>query len=271
MRSSLSRFAFEALAARKNIPRSVPTTSALAQRAMSPEASTSRRTIQRNRNQARLSTLGLSEAAVSRLERCVCCKEFWTKKSVTQKLNHMETCAQQRAYTSETVSFLIEKELNIALDSGVENVVTQNTHLEDILQDALSKRKGRPRKKGSTLSRFDNKTRAHATKRLRAFVGPSVDLDSQDGHPSFPTSTQALFSSSARQSGDIVPGLPPSTPVIPPSKLVPAQRHPNHYNPTGSPSPTWAFHVSLFSCHEIHELMAYRAVVQKADLIQHHR
>lgn len=183
-----------------------------------PESESTRGAIVRNQKRARLSAIGVSEKIISKLELCVCCEGRWKiKKSVLEKLNHIEACAKQHAYTLETVSILIKRELKLAAEIlEQENTGLQRTHLEEVVQDAFPKRKSRL-KKESTLREFDSQTRSDAMKRLRAIVGPPVNLDVQQR-----VSTQSSTLESLDNPNTLYTDLPPSSPVMPflPSRLL---------------------------------------------------
>lgn len=244
--SSLSKYAFQAPPPRTK-SRSGPITNV--QKLLPQGGELTRASILRNQKRARLSAIGASETAISRLGRCVCCEERWkVKKTFREKLSHIEECAKQHACAPETVSILIKKELTKAANPGTDTSVSQKTHLENVVQDALPKRKGRS--KESTLQEFGSQTRADVTKRLRALLGPPVRLDAQE-RDFFPASTQALRSSPSHRSLNISTGVqfpcpPSSSPVMHflPSRLLQAQRHVDHQSSSGPPIPKRLFHSS---------------------------
>jgi len=142
---------------------------------------------------------------MSRLQRCVCCEGQWKiKKNIDEKLNHIEVCAKQHTYTLEMVSFLIKRELKMAIeDFKQENTCSTRSHLKEVVQDVFLKRKSKS-KKESTLQEFSSQKRVDAMKRLRA-----------------------ILRTSDRDDPDI--GLPSSSPVtFLPSRLIQSQRQAEH-------------------------------------------
>ena len=208
-RSSLNKFAFRVPLSRgtvRSTPRILPE---------SESNESTRGTVIRNRKRARLSAIGVSENTMSKLQRCVCCEGQWKiKKSIYEKLNHIEACAKQHAHTLEMVSILIKRELKMTVEtSKQENTDLPRSHLEEVVQD-VSKRKSRS-KKESTLEEFSSQKRVDAMKRLRAILRTS-NLD------------------------DIDIGLPSSFPVtFLPSRLLQSRRQAEL-----SLSPEKTFHVS---------------------------
>lgn len=143
---------------------------------------------------ARLVEINVSESNLSRLETCVCCQRRWTtRKTTTQKLKHIQVCSRKHAHTSETVSILIRKELKLPTETRVgELPAALNTHLEDVVQEALPKKKGRRKEVGSTVCEYNSETRKAMLQRARAILGPAVNLDEIGGMPAFAASTQAV-------------------------------------------------------------------------------
>ena len=212
--SSLDKFAFQVPLSRGT----VRSTRRILPRSESSESS--RGTVIRDRKRARLSAIGISENTMYRLQRCVCCEGQWKiKKSIYEKLNHIEACAKQHAHTLEMVSILIKRELRMAVESSnQENTGLPRSHLEEMVQD-VSKRKSRS-KKESTLQEFSSQKRVDAMKRLRAILRTS-DMDDPDI------------------------GLPSSSPVtFLPSRLLQSRRQAEL-----SLSPEKTFHVSCLRLH----------------------
>lgn len=177
-RSSLNKFAFQVPLSRGTV-RST--------RRILPESESNestRGTAIRNRKRARLSAIGVSENTMSKLQRCVCCEGQWKiKKSIYEKLNHIEACAKQHAHTLEMVSILIKRELRMAVETAKqENTDLPRSRFEEVVQD-VSKRKSRS-KKESTLEEFSSQKRVDAMKRLREILRTSNMDDPDIGPPS---------------------------------------------------------------------------------------
>lgn len=218
---SLSQFAFQS-----ELPKTASrfiSTAVAQKRARPPGGAAGRRTTARDRKKALLADISVSESAVSRLQKCVCCDARWTtRKTVAQKLIHIQSCSKKRCYTSEAVSILIGKELNTVAETKIEETpATSNTHMEDVVKDSLPRKKGK--KKGSTVQVYNSETRETILKRARAILGPAVNIDEDQEGLDFPVSTQALRSSSnpARTLETGISSTAPSSPTwsFLPSKL----------------------------------------------------
>ncbi|RDX55689.1 hypothetical protein OH76DRAFT_1478311 [Lentinus brumalis] len=93
-----------------------------------------------------------TDADLSRIRRCVSCETSWTvRKSVANKMKHIEVCARKKKLTHETIRVLLRKELNnlppVASTSKLPAVpapVAPETLLEDALKDAQKKKGRRP-------------------------------------------------------------------------------------------------------------------------------
>ncbi|KAJ3573348.1 hypothetical protein NP233_g2486 [Leucocoprinus birnbaumii] len=270
---SLSRFALQDPCQRAESAktRTAPVTNA--PKVASRKGEISRAMVIRNQKRAFLSSINASEKDISTLKHCVCCRERWqVKKKVKEKLSHVEACAKQHAYTSETLAILIKKELNKDAGPLPEVTVPQETRLETVIQDALPNRKGRTKKKTSTLQAISDQTRADAKERLRAVLGPPINLNVEGQDFFFPTSTQAVTSSSNRRSQNahpIVyrPSRPPPSPAtfFLPSRLSQARGRGGVHIYNGSPFKTRSFRVSRFHFDTVPELIAHR-IAQPIDL-----
>ncbi len=93
-----------------------------------------------------------TDADLSRIRRCVSCETSWTvRKSVANKMKHIEVCARKKKLTHETIRVLLRKELNnlppVASTSKLPaepTPVLPETLLEDVLKDAQKKKGRRP-------------------------------------------------------------------------------------------------------------------------------
>jgi hypothetical protein len=219
----LSKFAFQASPTSIAFPSA---SAAVPQRDVISEEKFSRSTIVRNRKRTSLSVLKVSESAMSLLERCVCCEARWTtKRTVAQKLDHIEACAKKRVYATETVSILLRKELSLDGDATMD-ASTTNTHLEDIVQESHPRKKVKS-KNGSTVQEFSSETRVSARKRLRSILGPPIAPRGHDeAADAFLPSTQFLLptlpASAVGVTGMRLLSPSPTMPFLP-SKLLQAQ------------------------------------------------
>ncbi|KAF9451645.1 hypothetical protein P691DRAFT_772947 [Macrolepiota fuliginosa MF-IS2] len=214
---SFSQFAFQSTSTRST-SRSVSAV-ATQTRSLSSSSSAEKTKTSRDRRKTHLGEINISTSAMSRLEKCVCCDARWTtRKTVSQKLSHIRTCSRKKSYSSETVSILVRKELKITVESRTEKTETiSNTHLEDVVQDSLPRKKRRQERGGSTVQEYSGAKRENILKRARAILGSPLNLDeNRSGVLDFPVSTQAVRPFEFRTT-DIEPSSP--TQSFLPSKL----------------------------------------------------
>jgi hypothetical protein len=150
---------------------------------------------------ARGSSKGLAEefsdAALSKLVKCVSCDLSWTaRKTAAQKMVHIRSCARKNGLTDDTVRFLIKKELDNAPDQpGPSNrkgkavlvPSPRTTLLEDIVREAGPKRKGK-RKEVVDILKPVSETRENIRGNARMLLGPELLSDGDN----FPVQTQAV-------------------------------------------------------------------------------
>ncbi|KAI0832485.1 hypothetical protein BC628DRAFT_1414781 [Trametes gibbosa] len=94
-----------------------------------------------------------SDSQLSRVLKCVSCELAWTaRKTVPQKMKHIQTCAKKNGLTDDTVRILLRKELDSAPPvASSSNSTTpapasdsvSETLLEDVLKGAGKKKHGR--------------------------------------------------------------------------------------------------------------------------------
>ena len=128
----------------------------------------------RGSKQKRL-VLDLSASDVGKISRCVCCNVQWTaRKSGTQKMTHIQSCAKKHALDVGTVNFLIQKEIS------PEEPFINKTFLEDVLVGATPKQKVKRRKKGESLLKTVSTSRNSILSRAQDILSTSID-DYQSG------------------------------------------------------------------------------------------
>ncbi|CDO76252.1 hypothetical protein BN946_scf184470.g10 [Trametes cinnabarina] len=94
-----------------------------------------------------------SDAELSRILKCVSCELAWTaRKTVPQKMKHIQSCAKKNGLNDETVRTLLRKELDNlspvtsaskASTSAPTVTLVPETLLEDVLKDTSKKKPGR--------------------------------------------------------------------------------------------------------------------------------
>ncbi|KAJ7276542.1 hypothetical protein B0H12DRAFT_27893 [Mycena haematopus] len=193
-----------------------------------------------------------SDAELRKLVTCVSCELSWTtRKTGTQKILHIRSCAKKNGLTPDTVRFLIRKELANTLDNpGPSNgkgkatlvPVPHTTLLEDIVRDAGPKRKGK-RKEVIDNIKSVSETRENIHGKARMILGPELSSDSHRSivqtqavtankpvAPQENCATQAFGTSRLGQQhgyksllgtqySDGEPNFPPATQAFAPSKL----------------------------------------------------
>lgn len=99
----------------------------------------------------------LSDNDLARLKNCVCCSVAWTtRKGAAQKVTHMLSCAKKHAFTDDMILDCIRREVdkepvemaNTAKAKGKQKATEPEaafptTYVEEVLQGAEQKRKGR--------------------------------------------------------------------------------------------------------------------------------
>ncbi|KAJ6628770.1 hypothetical protein B0H10DRAFT_98116 [Mycena sp. CBHHK59/15] len=180
-----------------------------------------------------------SDNELKKLVKCVSCDASWTaRKSVAQKMTHIQSCAKKNGLIDDTVRILIRKELaNAPVDTGppkqrgktavLAEPAAPNTLLHDVVQDAAPKRRG---KRKETIETLKSVSVAHQNilGRARTLLGPAPSSNDDDFIPQ----TQAFGPSSlgsARLAQTTEPGglaqlngeadVPPATQTFAPSKL----------------------------------------------------
>ncbi|KZT71614.1 hypothetical protein DAEQUDRAFT_724152 [Daedalea quercina L-15889] len=116
-----------------------------------------------------------TEADLARLLKCVSCELTWTtRKSVTQKLKHIQACAKKRSLTNSTVAFLLRSELAVLLplpdkSAGAEKAKEPGTLLET-WTDGTNKRRTKRRAVPDAVRSLSD-TRGQILDRARALLG----------------------------------------------------------------------------------------------------
>jgi hypothetical protein len=147
----------------------------------------------RNAGQRRF-TADFSDAELARLIKCVCCGISWTtRKGVTQKMVHIQSCAKKNAFTDDTVKILVRREVDKALAENQtakakgkgkaidpENLLPEvpRTYMEDVVQGAEPKRKMH-RSEPKTVKKA-TETREVILDKARVILGNHVLPNTQD-------------------------------------------------------------------------------------------
>jgi hypothetical protein len=213
-----------------------------------------------------------SDAELANLAKCISCDIRWTsRKSVSQKMVHVQSCARKNSLTDETVRILIRKELDIVpahnlKAKGKEKVQAtpepsepgpQNTYLEDIINNAVPKKKGKRPEVLKTVKSV-TETRNVILDRARSLLSPVDDVQSVPtgygvpqgpNNTTVPPSTQSFGQSALAQESDFPAShlravtfnnsqdpeadIDPPTQQFAPSKLAVAFRHPSPTSGSG--------------------------------------
>ncbi|KAI0352892.1 hypothetical protein OH77DRAFT_1522956 [Trametes cingulata] len=171
-----------------------------------------------------------SDAQLSRILKCVSCDLAWTtRKSLLQKMKHIQTCAKKNALTDETVRILLRKELDNLppIASSSKSAASEpappaapETLLEDVLKDANKKKPGRRPQVLQTVKSV-TETRETILDKARALL-----QDSGTSRGSTPVPQNATKQSSITN----VAEMPPPTQMFSRSNVaaraLPADEHP---------------------------------------------
>ncbi|KAH8106153.1 hypothetical protein BXZ70DRAFT_1037782 [Cristinia sonorae] len=225
---------------------------------------------------------------LARVLKCVCCGHKWTaRKSIVQRMKHIQTCGKKLKYTNDTMKAMLRKEIENSPPvktksktkaSDVEKEEAPRTLLEDaVVNDATDKRRGRrPLAKETVMSITDTRSDIIARARLllsdKTTTGNSPTIESRcksseaselaaDGGESMPHPSTQPFGDSAlaRMFQPRVYSRPPS----PTQAYIPTQIPPD------SPPPTQTLGDSVparkFSPHTIRTPSKSRSVVWPTD------
>ncbi|OJT10172.1 hypothetical protein TRAPUB_13277 [Trametes pubescens] len=132
-----------------------------------------------------------SDAQLARVLKCVSCDLAWTtRKTVAQKMKHIQTCAKKNGLSDDTVRTLLQKELDSlppvastsksATPAPAPEDAVPETLLEDLLKDAHKKKPGRRPQVLQTVKSVTD-TRVTILDRARSLLqseGPSRAISS---------------------------------------------------------------------------------------------
>ncbi|KZT42902.1 hypothetical protein SISSUDRAFT_1030118 [Sistotremastrum suecicum HHB10207 ss-3] len=217
-----NRFSFQA------DPPAFPPPSNPGKRAVTPAAVT-KPLVKPIKNQA--SNFDVSNATMSKLDRCVSCGAKWTSRKTTdQKLLHIRRCARKHRLEDETVGVLIRQQINEAAEAvapvlaGPSSLLSKRTLLEDVVGVSTETGKG-TKTKASIKS--TNVAHDFIRERAQALLGPSapVETSSTAKPPYISHSVNSLPFDDGTDSGQTsdIP-IPPSTQAFGSSHL---QTHAN--------------------------------------------
>ncbi|KAI0677485.1 hypothetical protein C8Q78DRAFT_1002906 [Trametes maxima] len=126
-----------------------------------------------------------SDLQLARILKCVSCDLAWTtRKTVPQKMKHMQTCAKKNGLSDETVRVLLRKELDslppVASSSKSKSATpvppstpVPETLLEEVLKDASKKKPGRRPQVLQTVKSV-TETRETILDKARSLLGDSA-------------------------------------------------------------------------------------------------
>ncbi|KAG5716685.1 hypothetical protein E4T56_gene16238 [Termitomyces sp. T112] len=196
-----------------------------------------------------------SDSDLGKVTTCVSCDIRWTaRKTATQKMLHIQSCAKKKGLADETVRILLRKEIEscvagTALDKGKgkEKVVDPQTLLEEVLAETAPKRKGRRKEVGETVKTI-SQTRGLILERARAIIAPTSSSKHNDDQDYSSVYTQFLGTSLSHSNLNVPP---PATQAFGNSALAQARQtmrklfdydaeNEDFHNGTPSNSPTLA-------------------------------
>ena len=125
------------------------------------------------------------------LRKCVSCDLSWTsRKTVLQKMKHIQTCAKKNKLDDDTVITLIRTEVTNANDrEASSSKPTATTLLENAVQEVLPKKRGRRPKVVESVKQLSD-TRQNILDRARLLLQTQQSLAEQPVQPS--TSSNSL-------------------------------------------------------------------------------
>ncbi|KAI0938262.1 hypothetical protein AcV5_001091 [Taiwanofungus camphoratus] len=136
-------------------------------------------------------TADFSENDLAKLLKCVSCDLAWTtRKTVVQKLKHIQLCAKKKSLTDSTITILIRKELeNASSDTAAgkgkgkctspvdEEQQDPGTLLEDVLNDNGTRKKGKRHQAVTTLKSLTQTREAILDKARRLISDVPAEVD----------------------------------------------------------------------------------------------
>ncbi|KAI0796610.1 hypothetical protein C8Q75DRAFT_741679 [Abortiporus biennis] len=148
-----------------------------------------------------------SDPELQRLDKCVCCALSWTaRKTVVQKMKHIQTCGKKNNVTDETIILLIRKELitNPPTLTGIDKgkgkatesgQLTSQTLLQNVVNEAAPRKRGRRQDVVETIQSPTN-IRSGILSRARTLLGGNDSTEPTNDSPGLSEPTN--FSSPPR-------------------------------------------------------------------------
>ncbi|KAK7061934.1 hypothetical protein R3P38DRAFT_2493589 [Favolaschia claudopus] len=159
----------------------------------------------------------VSDAQLNKILKCVCCDLAWTaRKTASQKMVHIRSCAKKRGFTEETIQVLLGKELAASAAKGGTTLVPiqRTTLLEDVVRKAGPKQKGKRKAVGDgDVLKSVSETRENILNNARTILGPETANEDD-----FIAQTQAIAAKQPTRSAYFC-----QTQVLGPSRL--GQQH----------------------------------------------
>lgn len=153
-----------------------------------------------------------SDIDLAKVMKCVSCNLHWTaRKTVVQKMMHIQSCAKKNSFTDETIHILLRKEIEQAADTpetkgkGKERateLAAPKTFFEDIVAGAAPKKKKKRPGIGESVQSI-TVTREVILDRARMVLGLS-DMPA-GGNESYPVHTQSIAARSLPTKNSILP------------------------------------------------------------------
>lgn len=163
-----------------------------------------------------------SDSDLGKVTKCVSCDVRWTaRKTVTQKMLHIQSCAKKKGLTDETVQILLRKEIESCVSTNrgkeKEKCVDPQTLFEGVVAETAPKKKARRKEVIETVKTI-SRTRDIILERAKAIITPTSSSRQNDDQE-YPLQTQILGASKSHCNNI----LPPPTQAFGNSAL--AQAH----------------------------------------------
>ncbi|KAG6880367.1 hypothetical protein C0992_007778 [Termitomyces sp. T32_za158] len=167
-----------------------------------------------------------SDSNLKKVMKCVSCDISWTtRKGVTQKMIHIQSCAKKKGLTDETVQVLLRKEIeSYVADSASHRSketgesVDPQTLFEGVVAETAPKKKARRKEVLETVKTI-SRTRDTILERARAIIMTTSSSGHNDGQDSS-LHTQILGASGSHDNNT----LPPPTQAFGNSALAQARQ-----------------------------------------------
>ncbi|KAG6869315.1 hypothetical protein C0993_000068 [Termitomyces sp. T159_Od127] len=205
---SLARFAYSGTMAKKNA--SIISTGLFRQAPVASSIADSQRPVKKSTHRF---AAHFSDSELNKVAKCVSCDVRWTaRKSVIQKMLHIQSCAKKKGLTDETVQVLLRKEIESFVADNESHKGKEigkcvdpqiQTLFEGVLAETAPKKKARRKEAIETVQTISG-TRDTILERARAIIAPKSSSSKEDDES--PLQTQVLGASGSH-CNNIIPPL----------------------------------------------------------------